>query len=91
MLVLVKVEIPALLCQIFHLNSQEAGLNVLGLLVGSTIPPLPIGAPPPQIPQTAGNPGIISYYDHFLSTLHTNSPSTTRLGVTLAGHKDFEL
>jgi Lipid-droplet associated hydrolase len=38
-----------------------------------------------------GNPGIISYYDDFLSALHTNSPSTTILGVSLAGHEDYEL
>ena len=36
-LVLMTVEIPALLGQIFHLNPQETGINFLGLLVGSTI------------------------------------------------------
>jgi pimeloyl-ACP methyl ester carboxylesterase len=38
-----------------------------------------------------GNPGIISYYDEFLSVLHELSPSTTILGVSLAGHEDYEL
>ena len=39
----------------------------------------------------AGNPGVISYYDEFLTTLHDESSSTTILGVSLAGHEDFEL
>jgi hypothetical protein len=38
-----------------------------------------------------GNPGVISYYDDFLTALHDDSPSTTILGVSLAGHEDFEL
>jgi hypothetical protein len=40
---------------------------------------------------TEGNPGVISYYDDFLTALHDDSPSTTILGVSLAGHEDFEL
>jgi hypothetical protein len=39
----------------------------------------------------SGNPGVISYYDEFLNTLHDESPSTMILGVSLAGHEDFEL
>jgi len=38
-----------------------------------------------------GNPGVISYYDEFLSTLHEDSPSTTILGLSLAGHEEYEL
>jgi Lipid-droplet associated hydrolase len=38
-----------------------------------------------------GNPGVISYYDDFLTALHVDSPSTTILGVSLAGHEDYEL
>ena len=34
---------------------------------------------------------MISYYDEFLNTVHDESPSTTILGVSLAGHEDFEL
>jgi pimeloyl-ACP methyl ester carboxylesterase len=34
---------------------------------------------------------VISYYDEFLTALHDDSPSTTILGVSLAGHEDFEL
>src|SRR5579859_933931 len=38
-----------------------------------------------------GNPGVISYYDEFLTALHDESPSTTILGISLAGHEDYEL
>ena len=38
-----------------------------------------------------GNPGVISYYDEFLTALHDDSPSTTILGVSLAGHEEYEL
>lgn len=34
---------------------------------------------------------MISYYDEFLSTLHEDSPSTTILGLSLAGHEEYEL
>ena len=34
---------------------------------------------------------MISYYDEFLTALHDDSPSTTILGVSLAGHEDFEV
>lgn len=39
----------------------------------------------------SGNPGVISYYDDFLTALADDSPSTTILGVSLAGHEDFEV
>lgn len=39
----------------------------------------------------SGNPGVISYYDEFLTALADDSPSTTILGVSLAGHEDFEV
>lgn len=45
----------------------------------------------PKFKLMKGNPGVISYYDEFLTTLHDESPSTTILGVSLAGHEDFEL
>jgi pimeloyl-ACP methyl ester carboxylesterase len=38
-----------------------------------------------------GNPGIISYYDEFLTELHHESPSTSILGISLAGHEDYEV
>ena len=38
-----------------------------------------------------GNPGVISYYDEFLSVLHEESPNTTILGLSLAGHEEYEL
>lgn len=38
-----------------------------------------------------GNPGVISYYDEFLNVLSEESPSTTILGLSLAGHEEYEL
>jgi len=38
-----------------------------------------------------GNPGVISYYDEFLTSLHDDSPNTTILGVSLAGHEEYEV
>ena len=43
------------------------------------------------VSNSLGNPGLISYYDEFLTALHDDSPSTTILGVSLAGHEDFEV
>lgn len=47
---------------------------------------------PGQFPTTlltTGNPGVISYYDEFLTALHHDSTSTTVLGISHVGHEDF--
>jgi hypothetical protein len=74
-------------------NSGPPKNHVKHISYSSQVPQIPPPAPKAKerILLTKGNPGVISYYDEFLSTLHEDSPSTTILGLSLAGHEEYEL